>query len=518
MAALEAAVTMPDCAREGCGHSHGRHRKTRNKKQLILKCAEPGCTCRHYLEPNEDGTPRRTSPTAGQKYPAEILTPDEIAAMIALCSSRYAMGIRDRALLTLFYRSGLRLAEAVGDRDRGVMGIRAADIDFAGNSIRVLHGKGDKATTRYFHPSATDALVRWIEMRKKMGIAPGGPLFCTIKTSPPVEPGPRRPKGSPGRPAGSPIHPQQVRNLVHALAAEAGIEKRVHPHALRHTFAVELMRAGVPLDVISGLLGHESVATTAAYLRHLVNADAGRALQDVTLPGLLGGRVPGERVLEITRERNTAGMSEWHGSCAACGMVFETNHPGTAGEVRNFLMGAFQAHECRLGRVLAGVREAPKGVSRPPATAACGECGAPTLPVRLDGCLARHQVKTGSSAVAWCEGGGKPPAGAGKPAVPAWARKVTLATAPALRTQPAKAPEPIPQKVLHEYAGTCSACGAGKKVRADGNLPLHHVKTASGSALCEGGGFPPLEAVKAVMPVVAELVGMLEDQQREEGL
>ena len=90
MAALEAAVTMPDCAREGCGHSHGRHRKTRNKKQLILKCAEPGCTCRHYLEPNEDGTPRRTSPTAGQKYPAEILTPDEIAAMIEPVLERIA--------------------------------------------------------------------------------------------------------------------------------------------------------------------------------------------------------------------------------------------------------------------------------------------------------------------------------------------------------------------------------------------------------------------------------------------
>ena len=184
---------------------------------------------------------------------------------------------------------------------------------------------------------------------------------------------------------------------------------------IRNLLMLHLEREG--FSAVAAANGPEALALAQRVTPSLV-------LLDLMLPGLSGGRVPGERVLEITREKTTAGMSEWRGSCAACGAVFETAHPGTAGEVRNFLMGAFHAHECRRGRAPLSVLEVPKAVSRPPATAACGECGAPTLPVRLDGCLARHQVKTGSSAVAWCEGGGKPPAGAGKPAVPAWARKV----------------------------------------------------------------------------------------------
>ena len=56
-----------------------------------------------------------------------------------------------------------------------------------------------------------------------------------------------------------------MRGLLRRLAARAGIEKRVHPHGLRHTFAAELEAAGVPVTTISKLLGHSSVAVTARY-------------------------------------------------------------------------------------------------------------------------------------------------------------------------------------------------------------------------------------------------------------
>jgi integrase/recombinase XerC len=95
----------------------------------------------------------------------------------------------------------------------GLSGIRAADINLTAHTVRVLHGKGDKATTRGFHPSATDALARWIDTRRGLGIR-SGPLFCTL--------------------AGGPLHPQYVRNLLHRLGTRADLSKRVHPHGLRH--------------------------------------------------------------------------------------------------------------------------------------------------------------------------------------------------------------------------------------------------------------------------------------------
>ena len=192
----------------------------------------------------------------GQKYPAEVLTTDEVHAIIAGCSAKAPTGIRNRAMLTLLYRSGLRVSE--------VLALRPSDVNLDAHTVRVLHGKGNKATTRGFHPSATDALARWLDMRK--GVAGRGTLFCTL--------------------AGQPLQAQYVRRMLHRLAAAAGIEKRVHPHGLRHTFAWELEQAGVPVSVISALLGHSSIAVTARYLNHLTNHQAVSALEAVDLPPL----------------------------------------------------------------------------------------------------------------------------------------------------------------------------------------------------------------------------------------
>jgi integrase len=74
--------------------------------------------------------------------------------------------------------------------------------------------------------------------------------------------------------------------MLPRLARRAGIDKRVHAHGLRHTFAVELEAAGTPVTTISKLLGHSSVAVTARYLDHLTNRQAVAALQAVALPPL----------------------------------------------------------------------------------------------------------------------------------------------------------------------------------------------------------------------------------------
>jgi site-specific recombinase XerD len=197
------------------------------------------------------------APNKGRKYPAEPLTPAEVAAVIGQCSHRAPTGIRNRALLTLLYRSGLRVSE--------VLALRPADVDLTRHSIRLLDTKAGQPQTRGFHPSADDALARWLDTRRALA-AGGRHLFCTL--------------------AGGPLSEDYVRGLLRRLAAKAGVAKRVHPHGFRHTFAVELEAAGTPVTTISKLLGHSSVAVTARYLDHLTNGQAVLALAAAELPPL----------------------------------------------------------------------------------------------------------------------------------------------------------------------------------------------------------------------------------------
>jgi integrase len=207
--------------------------------------------------------PGAASPNAGKRFAAEPLTSAEVSAIIAQCSRRAPTGIRNRALLTLFYRSGLRVSEALA--------LRVSDVDLGRHAIRLLDTKSGEPQTRGFHPSADDALARWLDTRRQIGLpSHGRRLFCTL--------------------AGDPASEDYVRGLVRRLAAKGGIEKRVHPHAFRHTFAVELEAAGTPVTVISKLLGHSSVAVTARYLDHLTNGQAISALEIAELPELGDGK------------------------------------------------------------------------------------------------------------------------------------------------------------------------------------------------------------------------------------
>lgn len=208
-------------------------------------------------QPRFGQEPGTDPPNKGNKYPAEPLTPEEVAAIIGGCSRRAPTGIRNRALLTLLYRSGLRVSE--------ILALRPSDVDMVRHTIRLLDTKSGHAQTRHFHATAEDVLSRWLDTRKAFGIK-GGKLFCTL--------------------AGTPMSDDYVRGLLRRLAAKASIDKRVHPHGLRHTFAVELEQDGTPITAISELLGHSSVAVTARYLNHLTNAQAGRALQSADLPHL----------------------------------------------------------------------------------------------------------------------------------------------------------------------------------------------------------------------------------------
>lgn len=187
----------------------------------------------------------RTKPAGnvkGTKLPPEPLTQEEARALLNACSRRGPTGIRNRALIVLLWRAGLRVSEALA--------LKPADVDLEAGTVRVLRGKGSKARTAGIDPSAGEILARWMDARAALGVNGRAPLICGISSNN----------------LGKPVAPAYVRALLPRLAEKAGITKRVHPHGLRHTHATELRQEGVEIGVISRQLGHSDIATTVRYL------------------------------------------------------------------------------------------------------------------------------------------------------------------------------------------------------------------------------------------------------------
>jgi site-specific recombinase XerD len=179
-----------------------------------------------------------------KRYPAEILTAAEIRALLAACNGTTLTGMRNRALLVVLWRAGLRCAEALD--------LRPADVDFGAGTIRVLHGKGDRARTVGADGQALDVVRAWLGARQAAGVE-SPYLFCTTE--------------------GGRMSSRYVRAMTGRLARQAGIVHRVHPHGLRHCHAVELVSEGWPVTLIQQQLGHASTSTTDIYLRHLRPAE-----------------------------------------------------------------------------------------------------------------------------------------------------------------------------------------------------------------------------------------------------
>lgn len=181
----------------------------------------------------------------GRKFPAEPLTTDEVLRLVAAASNRSHSGVRMRALLAVLFGSGLRIAEALALMPR--------DVDTNRCQIRVRHGKGNKSRTVGIDPQSCAMIDRWLERRTTLLLTGRQPVFCTYS------------ENNHGRA----MSQRYVRTALVRLAERAGIEKRVHPHGLRHSLASAMVDEGQPLHVISAQLGHGSTATTDRYLRDI---------------------------------------------------------------------------------------------------------------------------------------------------------------------------------------------------------------------------------------------------------
>src|SRR5262245_9474267 len=177
-----------------------------------------------------------------RRLPPEILTNDEVCRLLAACATT-PTGLRNRALIALMYRAGLRVGEALD--------LYPKDVDPAAGTIRVLHGKGDRSRTVAVDAGALAVCVvcQWMEARTTLPVSGCHPRLCTRD----------------GRARGQ----GYLRRLGGNLARAAGIAKRVHAHGFRHTHAAQLRAEGVDIGIISKQLGHRSITTTACYLDHI---------------------------------------------------------------------------------------------------------------------------------------------------------------------------------------------------------------------------------------------------------
>lgn len=182
----------------------------------------------------------KRKPNPKQRFPAEVLTPEEVQRLLDACPNTHA-GIRNRSMLAVLYRAGLRINEALS--------LHLKDFDPIAGSIRVLNGKGGKARTVGMDAEGFTILKAWLDIREQRRISDRSPIFCLID--------------------GRPLRSSYVRVLLPRLARHAKIAKRVHAHGLRHTHAAELRAEGIDIGIISKQLGHWSIATTARYLDHI---------------------------------------------------------------------------------------------------------------------------------------------------------------------------------------------------------------------------------------------------------
>jgi len=176
-----------------------------------------------------------------EKYLPAFLPVEEMFSLLNVKFSEDAEGLRDRAMLELFYSSGMRVSELTG--------LNLGDIDF-GRSLVKVRGKGKKERIVPVGGEALRSLQGYLAARnellqKQQAGESDPPLFLSRN--------------------GRRISQRSVARIVDRYVLRSGISKKVSPHTLRHSFATHLLDAGADLRAIQELLGHENLSTTQKY-------------------------------------------------------------------------------------------------------------------------------------------------------------------------------------------------------------------------------------------------------------
>lgn len=186
----------------------------------------------------DDPTELIETPHIGRALP-DVLSVDEIDSMIQALPDDKAESLRNHAIIETLYGSGLRVSELIG--------LKIAHLYFDEGYI-LVEGKGDKQRIVPLSPVAIELIKEYMAQREAGPIKREGEGILFLN---------RR---------GAPLSRVMVFYIIRDAAAMAGIQKKVSPHTLRHSFATHLLEGGANLRAIQEMLGHESIATTEIYL------------------------------------------------------------------------------------------------------------------------------------------------------------------------------------------------------------------------------------------------------------
>lgn len=169
----------------------------------------------------------------------EFLYNDEMVKVLKSISTTTPWGLRNMALLELFYATGMRVSE--------IANLKLEQIDFELNLI-LVHGKGNKDRYVAFGEEAKTALNNYlVEARKKILLHKTDYGYVFLNSN------------------GNRITSRGLEYIIKNIFLNAGVSASVHPHMLRHTFATQMLNNGADLRTVQELLGHESISTTQIY-------------------------------------------------------------------------------------------------------------------------------------------------------------------------------------------------------------------------------------------------------------
>ena len=180
----------------------------------------------------------------------DLITSAELERLLNAPDLKTQQGLRDKAILELFFSTGLRVSE--------LCSLSQDDIDMSRDEFSI-RGKGEKIRVVFLSDAAKDAIKKYLAARKDMDEAMFVQYGKNIKNV----------KGA----QSLRLTPRSVERLVKRYAIKSGITRKVTPHVVRHSFATDLLQNGADLRSVQALLGHANIATTQVYThvtdRHL---------------------------------------------------------------------------------------------------------------------------------------------------------------------------------------------------------------------------------------------------------
>jgi integrase/recombinase XerD len=185
----------------------------------------------------DDPTANLAAPRRGRKLP-QVLSLAEVKRLLEGAKGPDPIALRDRALLELMYASGLRASEATG--------LEVTDVDLRRGFVRA-HGKGSKERIVPLGRQAASALRRYLQRGRPDLVGASGErkLFVNFR--------------------GGSLTRQGLYKIIRRHARAAGLDGKMSPHTLRHTFATHLLSGGCDLRSVQEMLGHADIATTQMY-------------------------------------------------------------------------------------------------------------------------------------------------------------------------------------------------------------------------------------------------------------